>query len=58
MHLGREIPVQGADGDIGSFGDGAHLHRFVAALGGDGQGGVQDALATLALSARTEVVVG
>src|SRR4029453_3283864 len=44
-----EVAVQRADGDVGSFGDGTHLNGLVTALRGDGQGGVQDALAALTL---------
>lgn len=47
MHLRREVPVQRANRDVGAVGDGAHLHRLIAAFGRDSHGGVQDALAAL-----------
>src|SRR5262249_40527887 len=42
-------PVEGAEGHVGPFGHGPHLHGVVAALGGQRQRGVQDPLAPLAL---------
>jgi hypothetical protein len=57
VDLGREVPVQGAQGDVGLLGHGPHLHRFVAALGGQRQRGVQDPLAPLALRRRTQLGV-
>ena len=58
VHLRREVAVQRADGDIGAFGDGAHLNGLVAALGRDRQGGVEDALAAFALRFGAELGLG
>ena len=58
VHLRREVAVQRADRDVGAFGDGTHLNCLVAALGGDGQGGVQDALAAFALGFGSEFGLG
>lgn len=55
MHLRREVPVQRANRDVGAVGDGAHLHRLIAAFGRDSHGGVQDALAALPLCLRSEL---
>lgn len=41
MHLRREVPVQRANRDVGAVGDGAHLHRLIAAFGRDSHGGVK-----------------
>lgn len=49
MNLRREVAVEGADGDVGALGDGTHLNCLVATLGGDGEGGVENAFATLTL---------
>jgi hypothetical protein len=32
VHLGREVAIQGADRNIGAFGDRAHLNGLVAAF--------------------------
>ena len=58
VHLRREVAVQRADRDIGAFGDRTHLNCLVAALRGDGQGGVQDALAALTLGFGSEFGLG
>ena len=39
--LRREVAVDGAEGDVGRGRDVAHLHRVEAAVGGEGQGGVE-----------------
>jgi hypothetical protein len=56
MDLGREVAVEGAEGDIGLLGHRPHLDRVEAALGGQGDGRVQDALATVPLRGGPEVV--
>src|ERR1700737_794624 len=58
MHLGWEVPVQRADRDVGAFGNGTHLNRLISTLRGDSQCGIEDALATLSLSLRTEFGLG
>src|SRR5439155_9329581 len=57
VDLGGEVPVERAEGHVGPFGHGPHLHRVVTALGGQRQRGVQDPLAPLALRRRTQLGV-
>jgi hypothetical protein len=54
MDLRREVAVQRADRDVRAFSHGTHLNCFVTTLGGDGEGGVQDALAAFPLSFGSE----
>src|SRR6266516_778349 len=58
MNLGGEITVERAQGHAGPVGHRPHLHRVIAAPGRQRQGGVQDALAALALGRRAEFGLG
>src|SRR5690348_13725096 len=58
MDLGREVAVQRAQRDIGALGDRAHLHGFVTALAGQGEGGIEDAPAPVTLRGRALLVGG
>ena len=58
VDLRGEVAVERAEGDVGLLGDGAHLDGVEAALGGESDGGVQDALAAVALGGGAEVLVG
>ena len=58
VHLRREVSVQRADGDVGALCDRTHLNSLVAALGRDGQGGVQDPLAAFPLRFGSEFGLG
>ena len=56
MDLGREVAVERAEGDVGLLGHGAHLDRVEAALGGQRDGRVEDALAAVPLRGGPEVL--
>ena len=56
VDLRGEVAVERAEGDVGLLGDGPHLDRVEATLGGQRDGRVEDALAAVALRGRAEVV--
>ena len=58
VDLGGEVAVERAEGDVGPLGHGAHLHGVETALGGEGDGGVEDPPAAFTLGRRPELVVG
>ena len=58
VDLRGEVAVEGAEGDVGLLGDGAHLHGVEAALGGQRHGRIQDPAASIALGGRSQVVMG
>jgi hypothetical protein len=50
VDLRGEVAVQGAECDVGALGDRAHLHRVEAALRGERERGIEDALAAFPLN--------
>ena len=56
VDLGGEVAVERAECDVGELGDRPHLYGVEPALGGEGDRGVEDPAAAIALGGRPEVV--